>query len=329
MEISRIIQRPVTKPCRSVDNYSKINKIEEGTYGVVFRGRDRQTQEFCALKKLKLEKEREGFPVTSLREISALMNAAPAHPNLVSLREVVVGPGDDNVFLVMDYVEHDLRTLLDEYEASFTLSEVKTLLLQCFEALTAMHSRSYVHRDLKTSNLLLNNRGNIRVADFGLCRKLPAFESLTPVVVTLWYRAPELLLGSRSYDWAIDCWSMGCIMAELLTGKPLFTGQGEIEQLGLIFKMVGAPDQDSWPEFPSLPHACKIKLPQSEGNGALRELLPSLSANGFDLLSALLCLNPAKRLTAHQALHHPFFLENPLPKDPSLFPTWPTKGNSR
>ena len=167
---------PQLLPCRSVDCYIKLNRIEEGTYGVVYRGQDKATGEIVALKKLKLEKEKEGFPVTSLREINALMHAAPGHPHIVGLRELVVGKELASVFIVMDFIEHDLRSLMDEMTSPFSASEVKTLLKQLLSAVSAMHHRHMVHRDLKTANLLLSNRGEIKVADFGLARKLPPYE---------------------------------------------------------------------------------------------------------------------------------------------------------
>lgn len=313
------------RPCRSVDCYRKLNRIEEGTYGIVFRAEERETREIVALKKLKLEREREGFPVTSLREINALMQSK--HPHVVNIREMVVGSQLTSVYIVMDFVEHDLRTLMDEMERPFSVSEAKTLLRQLLDATAAMHERWILHRDLKTSNLLLNNRGEIKVADFGLARRLgsPPIGLLTPVVVTLWYRAPELLLGAKDYSWPVDVWSIGCIFAELLTLRPLFPGKSEIDQLDKIFRILGMPSEKIWPGFNKLPHASKISAVNQPYN-CLETVLGMLSPAGIDLINRMLAYDPARRISASEALQHPFFTELPRPKDPSQFPSWPSRG---
>lgn len=201
---------PSLTPSRSVYSYERLNQIEEGSYGVVFRARDKQTGDIVALKKLKLEDEKHGFPITALREINALM--ACRHENVVNVREIVVGdtltqyvPCTCNfgmleydtkvflrVFVVMDFIEHDLKTLLTHMPAPFLQSEIKTLVLQLLSAVGHCHSNWILHRDLKTSNLLMNNRGTIKVADFGLARRYGdpiGVGGLTQLVVTLWYRS--------------------------------------------------------------------------------------------------------------------------------------------
>lgn len=313
--------------CRSVESFKKLNKIEEGTYGVVYRAQEKVTGEVVALKQLKLEREREGFPVTSLREISALMTCK--HPNIVNIREVVMGSKMDQVYIVMDFIDHDLRGLMDEMRRPFDTSEVKTLLQQLLSAIDAMHQHWYIHRDLKTSNLLLNNRGEIKVADFGLARKIgePNAGKLTQTVVTLWYRAPELLLGETEYSWPIDIWSAGCIFAELLGGKPLFDGKSEPDQIHKIFQLLGMPNERIWPGFSQLPHAAKVAAVQSYHNH-LNNMFPILSKHGLDLLKSFLAYDPKARPTAAEALKHPFFLEDPLPKASEHFPTWPSKSEA-
>ncbi|KAI8092340.1 kinase-like domain-containing protein [Gilbertella persicaria] len=248
---------PYLRQCRHVDSYERLNHIEEGSYGIVFRARDKETDEVVALKKLKLIPEKGGFPVTSLREIHALMTIK--HPHIVNVREIVMGNHMDQVFIVMDFIEHDLKGLMQDMRQPFLLSETKTLMLQLLSAVALMHDNWYIHRDLKTSNLLLNNRGEIKVADFGLARKYGSpMGNMTQMVVTLWYRAPELLLGSKEYTTAIDMWSVGCIFAELLLNEALLPGRSEIDQLDKIFKLLGSPTEDIWPGFSQLPHAKNI-----------------------------------------------------------------------
>ncbi|EPS43283.1 hypothetical protein H072_2753 [Dactylellina haptotyla CBS 200.50] len=317
---------PEIKPSNSVDDYEPLNRIEEGSYGVVSRARHVATGEIVALKKLKLEAETDGFPITSLREIQTLM--AARHPNVVNLREVVVGQQLNQVYIVMDFIEHDLKTLLDDMPEPFLQSEVKTLMLQLLSATATMHANWIMHRDLKTSNLLMNNRGQIKVADFGLARYFgdPCLP-LTQLVVTLWYRSPELLLGAQKYGTAIDMWSIGCIFAELITKEPLFQGKSEIDQLSKIFELMGVPTDEEWPAWRRLPNSKSLRFPRTKQTTGhlLRSKFPLLMSNGVSLMSALLSLDPAKRITAEDALKHPYFRDDPKPKAEAMFPTFPSK----
>jgi len=173
--------------CRSVDEFERLNKIDEGTYGVVYRARDKKTGEIVALKKVKMEKEREGFPLTSLREINILLSFH--HPSIVDVKEVVVGSNLDSIFMVMEYMEHDLKGLMESMRQPFSQSEVKCLMLQLLEGTKYLHDNWVLHRDLKTSNLLLNNRGELKICDFGLARQYGSpLKPYTHLVVTLWYR---------------------------------------------------------------------------------------------------------------------------------------------
>jgi len=308
--------------CRSVDNFHKLNKIEEGTYGVVYRARDKETGEIVALKKLKMDREREGFPMTSLREIKILMTFK--HPHIVDVREVVVGNNLNHIFIVMEFVDHDLKTLMEEMRSPFAISEIKTLMQQLLEATAYLHDNWVIHRDLKTSNLLFNNHGMLKVADFGLAREYGSpLKPYTHNVVTLWYRAPELLLGQKKYTPAIDMWSIGCIFAELISKEPLLPGRSELDQIDRIFKLLGTANDSIWPGFSQLPNAKKVNFATQPYNN-LRHKFPHISDHTFDLLNKLLTYDPEKRLSALEALKHPFFTERPPPKDPALMPTWPS-----
>ncbi|KAL1967052.1 hypothetical protein VTN77DRAFT_3576 [Rasamsonia byssochlamydoides] len=322
---------PELGPCRHVDNYERLNHIEEGSYGLVSRAKDVVTGEIVALKKLKIENSPDGFPVTGLREIQTLQQAR--HPNIVNLREVVMGNNMDDVYLVMDFLEHDLKTLLEDMREPFLPSEIKTLLLQILSATEFLHSHWILHRDLKTSNLLMNNRGEIKIADFGMARFYgDPPPKLTQLVVTLWYRSPELLLGAEKYGPEIDIWSIGCIFGELLTNEPLFQGKNEVDQLSKIFALTGPPTQQTWPSFRSLPNAKSLRLPPSTSSTPSsgppllpRSKFPYLTNAGLALLSSLLALNPASRPTAAECLRHPYFREDPRPKAKEMFPTFPSK----
>ncbi|KAJ3175260.1 hypothetical protein HDU87_006342 [Geranomyces variabilis] len=315
---------PPLVSCRNVDNYEKLNRIEEGAYGIVYRARDRQTGEIVALKKLKLENERNGFPVTSLREIHTLLLAK--HPNIVNVKEIVVTPNMSGIFIVMEFVEHDLKSLMETMSTPFLQSEIKTLMLQLISAIACLHQNWIVHRDLKTSNLLMNNKGQMKVADFGLARRFGSpLGHMTQLVVTLWYRAPELLLGAKEYTTAIDMWSVGCIFGELVNKEALLPGRGEFDQLKRMFQLLGTPNETIWPGWSQLPFLKTFNF-VNQPYSNLRSRFAYLTENGLDLLSQLLTFDPKKRITAEQALRHPYFTEAPLPKDPSLFPTFPSKG---
>ncbi|KAK8482580.1 hypothetical protein V6N11_074115 [Hibiscus sabdariffa] len=335
--------------CRSVDEFERLNKIDEGTYGVVYRAKDKKTGEIVALKKVKMEKEREGFPLTSLREINILLSFH--HPSIVDVKEVVVGSSLDSIFMVMEYMEHDLKALMETMKQPFSQSEVKCLMLQLLEGVKYLHDNWVLHRDLKTSNLLLNNQGELKICDFGLARQYGSpLKPYTHLVVTLWYRAPELLLGARQYSTAIDMWSLGCIMAELLSKEPLFNGKTEFDQLDKIFRTLGTPNETIWPGFSKLPgvkvNFVKHQLPALGDSGMafwpplvtvqynlLRKKFPAtsftgtpvLSDAGFDLLNKLLTYDPEKRITAEAALNHEWFREVPLPKTKAFMPTFPAQ----
>ncbi|XP_013116359.1 serine/threonine-protein kinase PITSLRE isoform X2 [Stomoxys calcitrans] len=323
---------PGIQGCRSVEEFQCLNRIEEGTYGVVYRAKDKRTNEIVALKRLKMEKEKEGFPITSLREINTLLKGQ--HPNIVTVREIVVGSNMDKIFIVMDYVEHDLKSLMETMKAkkqSFFPGEVKCLTQQLLRAVGHLHDNWILHRDLKTSNLLLSHKGILKVGDFGLAREYGSpLKKYTSLVVTLWYRAPELLLCSPEYSTPIDIWSLGCIFAEFLQMAPLFPGKTEVDELNKIFKELGTPNEKIWPGYNELP-AVKNMLSQNSQfadypvSSLRKHFADKTSDMGIELLQGLLTYNPKQRLTAEGALKHQYFKELPVPIDPSMFPTWPAK----
>ncbi|ODA80505.1 hypothetical protein RJ55_03463 [Drechmeria coniospora] len=317
---------------RKVELYEKLNDIEEGTYGWVARATSKATGKIVALKRLKTEPhDSAGLPVTGLREIQILKDCH--HPNVVGLEEVVVGANssalDSSIYLVLEFVEHDLKGILEDMPEPFLASEIKRLLLQLSSGVSYLHDKWILHRDLKTSNLLLNNRGQLKIADFGMARYVgdPLPTKLTQLVVTLWYRAPELLLGAREYGPAIDMWSIGCIFGELITREPLLQGGNEMTQLTKIIELCGIPSETSWPGFRKLPNARNLSLPPTalSATSLVRARFPGMTNAGANLLGDLLSLDPSRRPSAKEMLQHEYFHQDPKPKPESLFPTFPSK----
>eukprot|EP00928_Gymnodinium_smaydae_P048724 TRINITY_DN3261_c0_g5_i1.p1 TRINITY_DN3261_c0_g5~~TRINITY_DN3261_c0_g5_i1.p1 ORF type:complete len:497 (-),score=83.85 TRINITY_DN3261_c0_g5_i1:107-1597(-) len=316
--------RQLLEGCRLVDRFRKLNRIDEGTYGVVYRARDTVTGEVVALKQLKLSasKSEEGFPHASLREVILLSKMD--HPNVVCLREVVVGSSPLHIFMVMDYAEHELRALLEH--TAFGVAEVKCLMKQLLSAVAHLHERWVLHRDLKTSNLLLTNQGVLKVCDFGLARHFGSpLRNYSKNVITLWYRAPELILGQRQYSTGVDVWSVGCIFAEMFLRRPLLPGKSEIHQLTLIFELTGTPTEEEWPGYEALPNRkhldMKLSMPR------WRTVFPeppegSLSDMGLELLRSLLTCSPERRASAEGAGEDPYFWERPYALEPGMMPTF-------
>ncbi|CAL0325300.1 unnamed protein product [Lupinus luteus] len=320
--------RNMFQSCRSICEYEMIKKINEGTYGVVYKARDKKTGEVVAIKKVKMNISRDGFPLSALREMNILLSFD--HPSIVDVKEVAVDDYD-GTFMVMEYMEHDLKELMKAKKHHFSISEIKSMMKQLLEGVKYIHDNWVIHRDLKTSNILLNNEGHLKICDFGLSRQYGSpLKPYTPVVVTLWYRAPELLLGAKEYSTAIDMWSVGCIMAELISKEALFAGKTEVEQLDKIFRTLGSPDEKIWPGLSKLPGS-KGKFIKQPYNMLKRKFratsfigLPVLSELGFDLLEKLLTYDPEKRITAEDALLHDWFHESPFPKSDfkPILPSW-------
>ena len=253
------------------------------------------------------------------------------HKNVVRIKEVVTGSKKDKIYVVMEYLENELKHLMENMKTPFTVPQIKCLMKQLLEAVEYLHGRYIIHRDLKTSNILFSGQGVLKVCDFGLARVFASKgRPYSQNVVTVWYRAPELLLGTGSYTESIDIWSIGCILAEIVLREPLFPGKSELEQLDLIFKCLGVPSEHTWPGFteilrqkqlsqayikPSMSKlAEKFSTVNTEGRGTI------LNHQGFDLLSKMLCYDPKARISARESLLHSWFREEPQACKPEEMP---------
>lgn len=275
-----------------MEKFQKLEKIGEGTYGVVYKAKDKYTGELVALKKIRLEHEEEGVPSTAIREISILKELQ--HPNIVRLRDVI--HLDSKLYLVFEYLEQDLKHFMDSLPpGKLDPLLIKSYLYQLLNGLAYCHANRILHRDLKPQNLLIDKRGFLKLADFGLARAfgIPV-RHYTHEVVTLWYRAPEILLGARRYSTAVDIWSAGCIFAEMILRMPLFPGDSEIDELYKIFRALGTPNEQIWKDVCSLPDY-KTTFPNWPVRH-IRETVPFSDELGLDLLSKMLVYDPNYRI---------------------------------
>jgi len=271
----------------------------------VYKAKNVQTGDFVALKRIKLDSEDEGLPATAIKEISLLKGLN--HPNIVRLHEVI--HEEKKLTLVFEFLDLDLKKLTDEKKRKgekLSPDAIKSFLFQLLQGIAFCHEQRVLHRDLKPQNLLISRKGELKLADFGLARSfgIPV-RSKSHEVVTLWYRAPDVLMGSTKYSASIDIWSTGCIFAEMVTSKPLFPGKNNQDQLQQIFKVLGTPNEKDWTGMKSLPEFDPnwIVYPTQK----ITSVVAGLEPDGYDLLNNMLQFDPAKRVTAKDALKHPYF----------------------
>jgi cyclin-dependent kinase len=288
-----------------MDQYERLEKVGEGTYGVVYKAQDSQGEIF-ALKTIRLEAEDEGIPSTAIREISLLKELQ--HPNIVRLCDVI--HTERKLTLVFEFLDYDLKKMLDMHEKGLEPGTTMSYLYQLFRGIAYCHQHRVLHRDLKPQNLLINRRGDLKLADFGLARAfgIPV-RSYTHEVVTLWYRAPDVLMGSRKYSTPVDIWSVGCIFAEMVTGRPLFPGSTDADQLQKIFKLLGTPDETIWPTIHELPD-WKTDYPHFDQR-PMEEVVTTLMPLGLQLLMSMLQYDPTKRITGKAAMDDEYFADLP------------------
>jgi serine/threonine-protein kinase BUR1 len=325
------------KGCSKIGEYEMMKKLGEGTFGEVHMARQKATGSVFALKKILMHNEKDGFPITALREIKLLKMLS--HDNVLKLEEMAVerpkaeGRKRAILYMVTPYMDHDLSGLLDNPEVQFKEAQIKCYMLQLFKGLRYLHDNHILHRDMKAANLLINNRGRLQIADFGLARHYDeavpqrgrgngeAKREYTTLVVTRWYRPPELLLQLRKYTPAIDMWGAGCVFGEMFKRKPILAGQSDIHQAQIIFELVGSPNDDSMPGWRELPGAEPVRAFPTH-TSTIAQRFRELSPIGLSLIKDLMRLDWRKRINAIDAIDHPYFREQPLPMREEDIPTF-------
>eukprot|EP00928_Gymnodinium_smaydae_P082076 TRINITY_DN654_c0_g3_i1.p1 TRINITY_DN654_c0_g3~~TRINITY_DN654_c0_g3_i1.p1 ORF type:complete len:468 (+),score=130.06 TRINITY_DN654_c0_g3_i1:135-1538(+) len=298
--------------------YEIVQKLGRGAYGIVWKAIDKKTREVVALKKCFDAFQNATDAQRTFREIMFLQELN-GHENIVRLLNVLKADNDQDIYLICDYMESDLHAVI----RANILEEIhkQYIIYQLLKSLKYMHSGQMLHRDIKPSNILLNSDCQVKVCDFGLARSLVQQSDnaqnpvLTDYVATRWYRAPEILLGSTSYTKGVDLWSVGCILGELLSGKPIFPGTSTMNQLDRIMEVTGRPSPEDIEAIKS-PFAATMleSLPMSRPR-PLQEMFPTASQEALDLLRQCMQFNPSKRLSATEALRHPYVLQFHNPED--------------
>lgn len=329
---------------RFANNYKEEKKLGQGTFGEVYKGVHLGTQKQVAIKRILINAEKDLFPITAQREITILRRLN--HNNVIKLIEMVYDyppssssengsnynaynqKGQQNIkksfYMILPYMVADLSGLLHNPRINLEMSEIKNMMLQMFEGLNYIHCQKYMHRDIKAANILIDHNGILKIADFGLARiyygsppnliypgGAASGAKYTSVVVTRWYRAPELVLGDKYYTTAVDIWGIGCVFAEFFEKKPILQGKTDVDQGHVIFKLLGTPTEEEWSLASKLPGAELTKTNYKETIST--RFGKYLTEKGLDFMKSLLKLDPYKRLTAMSAVKHDFFKEEPLP----------------
>uniref|UniRef100_A0A667H665 cyclin-dependent kinase n=1 Tax=Lynx canadensis TaxID=61383 RepID=A0A667H665_LYNCA len=302
-----------------METYIKLEKLGEGTYATVYKGRSKLTENLVALKEIRLEHE-EGAPCTAIREVSLLKDLK--HANIVTLHDIV--HTDKSLTLVFEYLDKDLKQYMDDCGNIMSMHNVKLFLYQILRGLAYCHRRKVLHRDLKPQNLLINEKGELKLADFGLARaKSVPTKTYSNEVVTLWYRPPDVLLGSSEYSTQIDMWGVGCIFFEMASGRPLFPGSTVEDELHLIFRLLGTPSQETWPGVSSNDEFKNYNFPKYKPQPLINHA-PRLDSEGIELITKFLQYESKKRVSAEEAMKHVYFRSlgpriHALPESVSIF----------
>ena len=285
--------------------------VGSGTYGKVFKAVHVYTKQLVALKKIRMEGEKDGFPVTAVREIKLLQSLN--HGNVVCLQEVMVEHND--CYMVFEYLSHDLTGLLNHPSFILEHAHKKHLAKQLFEGLHYLHRRGVLHRDIKAANILVSSAGRLKLADFGLARFYSKHGKLdyTNRVITIWYRSPELLLGETQYGPEVDIWSAACVMIEIFTKHAIFPGDGgEISQLDRIYNVLGTPTKSQWPKLVDMAWFELLRPSERKANTFAEKYQGRVTPAAFDLLTQMFRYDPLKRPSAAEVLEHEYFtIEEP------------------
>uniref|UniRef100_A0A1B6D7T3 Cyclin-dependent kinase 20 n=2 Tax=Clastoptera arizonana TaxID=38151 RepID=A0A1B6D7T3_9HEMI len=309
-----------------MDQYQVKGRIGEGAHGLVLHGIHLLTKKVVALKKVLVKKVEEGIPNSVIREIKTLQELD--HKYVIKLLDFF--PHGVGYILVFEFMPSGLWEMLHDVENPITEAQAKTYMHMLLFGVSHLHKHNIMHRDLKPANLLISSVGELKIADLGLGRVMWA-ENDRPYshqVATRWYRAPELLYGTKYYSSAIDMWAVGCILAELNNKTPLFPGDSDIEQLALVLQSLGTPTESTWKGVMTLPDYNKITFPLTKSQ-PWTSILPDANISTIHLASELLVYEPSKRLTADQALSHQYFSSSPLPCPLSSMPRPPQDHRQR
>ncbi|KAL3978104.1 N1-acetylpolyamine oxidase [Sarotherodon galilaeus] len=291
--------------------YDPVAEIGGGAYGTVYKARDIESGQFVALKSVHVRTDQNGLPVSTVREVALLKRLEQFdHPNVVRLMDVCATKGanqETKVTLVFEHVDQDLKTYLEKAPApGLSPDRIKDLMKQLLCGLTFLHSNRVMHRDLKPENILVTSQGQVKLADFGLARIYSCHMALTPVVVTLWYRPPEVLLQS-SYATPVDIWSTGCIFAEMFRRNHLtrLSVDHSLNSLKLTrhFRVIGLPPEEEWPTDVTL---SRKNFPTLTAR-PITDFVPEINEHGAQLLLKMLTFDPLNRISALNALEHEYF----------------------
>ena len=298
----------------SESNYSKEKKVGEGTYAVVYLGKQISTGNEIAVKEIKTSEFKDGLDMSAIREVKYLQELD--HPNVINLIDIFMAY--DNLNLVLEFLPTDLEVVIKDKNILFTPADIKSWMLMTLRGVYHVHRNFILHRDLKPNNLLISPEGLIKVADFGLARAVPGpREMLTSNVVTRWYRAPELLFGAKHYTYAVDVWSIGVIFAELMLRIPYLPGQDDMNQMEVTFRALGTPTDKDWPEVSSFAGYNKLQIYPPPSRDELRKRFIAATESALTLMENMLLMNPQTRWDTIQCLESEYFKELPAPTDPA------------